>query len=79
MTGAPEQKEKGKPGRKTGHEDNMTLEEAKRQILPGRYRHFKGKEYEVLDIAQHSETEEPMVVCLPALYPRQPRRTLCGL
>ena len=45
----------------------MTLEEAKRQILPGRYRHFKGKEYEVLDIAQHSETEEPMVV-YRALY-----------
>lgn len=40
----------------------MTLEEAKRLILPGRYRHFKGNEYEVLDIARHSETEEPMVV-----------------
>ena len=45
----------------------MTLEEAKRQIPPGRYRHFKGNEYEVLDIAQHSETEEPMVV-YRALY-----------
>ena len=47
----------------------MTLEEAKRQIPPGRYRHFKGNEYEVLDIAQHSETEEPMVV-YRALYGR---------
>ena len=27
-------------------------------IKPGRYRHFKGKEYEVLGVARHSETEE---------------------
>ena len=33
----------------------------------GRYRHFKGKEYEVIDIAYHSETQEPMVV-YRALY-----------
>lgn len=31
-------------------------------IPPGRYRHYKGKEYEVLGIASHSETLEPMVV-----------------
>ena len=31
-------------------------------IKPGRYRHFKGREYEVLYIAKHSETEEEMVV-----------------
>ena len=36
-------------------------------IKPGRYRHFKGKEYEVLDIATHSETREEMVV-YRALY-----------
>ena len=36
-------------------------------IRPGRYRHFKGNEYEVLFLAQHSETEEPMVV-YRALY-----------
>ena len=36
-------------------------------IKPGRYRHFKGKEYEVLGIASHSETLEPMVV-YRALY-----------
>ena len=29
---------------------------------PGRYRHFKGNEYEVLYTAKHSETLEPMVV-----------------
>lgn len=34
---------------------------------PGRYRHFKGGEYELLYIAKHSETEEPMVV-YQALY-----------
>ena len=31
-------------------------------IKPGRYRHFKGKEYEVIGVAKHSETEEDMVV-----------------
>lgn len=36
-------------------------------IKPGRYRHFKGKEYQVLGIAAHSETMEPMVV-YRALY-----------
>lgn len=34
---------------------------------PGKYRHFKGKEYRVLGIASHSETLEPMVV-YQALY-----------
>ena len=33
----------------------------------GKYRHFKGKEYELLGIAAHSETLEPMVV-YRALY-----------
>ncbi len=37
------------------------------EIKRGRYRHFKGNEYEVLDIATHSETLEPMVV-YRALY-----------
>ena len=37
------------------------------EIAPGRYRHFKGNEYEVLFLAKHSETEEPMVV-YRALY-----------
>ncbi|GAB6182234.1 DUF1653 domain-containing protein [Desulfotomaculum defluvii] len=31
-------------------------------IRPGRYKHFKGNYYEVLYLAKHSETEEPMVV-----------------
>ena len=36
-------------------------------IRPGRYRHYKGSEYEVLCTAKHSETEELMVV-YKALY-----------
>ena len=42
-----------------------TYEEAVASIRPGRYRHFKGKEYEVIGIARHSETEEAMVVYRP--------------
>jgi len=37
------------------------------EIKIGRYRHFKGNEYEVLHLAWHSETEEEMVV-YRALY-----------
>lgn len=37
-------------------------------IKPGRYRHFKGKEYEVLGVARHSETEEEELVVYRALY-----------
>jgi len=28
----------------------------------GRYRHYKGKEYTVIGVARHSETEEELVV-----------------
>ena len=31
-------------------------------LEPGRYRHYKGQEYQVLGVARHSETEEEMVV-----------------
>lgn len=36
-------------------------------IQPGRYRHYKGNDYEVLGVARHSETEEEVVV-YRALY-----------
>jgi cyclomaltodextrinase len=36
-------------------------------IQAGRYRHYKGNEYEVIGIARHSETLEAMVV-YRALY-----------
>ncbi len=45
----------------------MGFDEALASISPGRYRHFKGNEYEVIAVARHSETEEPMVV-YRALY-----------
>jgi hypothetical protein len=34
---------------------------------PGRYRHYKGRDYRVLGVARHSETLEPLVV-YQALY-----------
>ena len=37
------------------------------ELRPGRYRHFKGKDYELLGTAVHSETGEPMAV-YRALY-----------
>lgn len=36
-------------------------------IEPGRYRHYKGRDYEVIGTARHSETEEEFVV-YRALY-----------
>lgn len=39
-------------------------------LQPGRYRHYKGNFYEVIDVARHSETEELLVVyrCLYGDY-----------
>ena len=37
------------------------------ELKTGTYRHFKGMEYELIGIAKHSETLEPMVV-YRALY-----------
>ena len=31
-------------------------------VIGGKYRHFKGRNYEVVGVAKHSETEELMVV-----------------
>ena len=41
--------------------DLPPLPEAK----PGRYRHYKGGEYEVIAVARHSETLEPLVLYRP--------------
>lgn len=38
----------------------------------GKYRHYKGKDYEVIGVAKHSETMEDLVVYRPlyeTLYP----------
>lgn len=48
-------------------EGRTAFEAAVAAIPPGRYRHFKGGEYEVLHVARHSETGEAMVV-YRALY-----------
>jgi len=39
-------------------------------LPPGRYRHFKGRDYQVLGLATHSETNETLVVyrCLYGNY-----------
>ena len=37
------------------------------QVQPGLYRHYKGPHYRVFAVAQHSETQEPVVV-YQALY-----------
>lgn len=37
------------------------------ELAPGRYRHYKGHDYEVVAVARHSETLEPVVV-YRALY-----------
>lgn len=37
------------------------------EVKPGRYRHYKGNEYEVIGTARHSENEEEYVV-YRALY-----------
>ncbi len=49
-----------------GEHDRYVMEK-RLPPLPGRYRHFKGSEYQMLAIAKHSETQEPMVV-YQALY-----------
>ena len=36
--------------------------DATSDVRPGRYRHYKGKEYRVLHVARHSETLELLVV-----------------
>jgi len=41
------------------------------KLAPGIYKHYKGNLYEVMGVAQHSETEEMMAV-YKTLYGDQP-------
>ncbi|MEX2474520.1 DUF1653 domain-containing protein [Marinobacter sp.] len=46
------------------------MTDKKPELRPGRYRHYKGKDYQVIGVARHSETEEKLVVyrCLYGDY-----------
>ena len=48
-----------------------SLEVMEKELKPGKYKHFRGGDYQVIDVAIHSETEELMVVYLP-LYGDNP-------
>jgi hypothetical protein len=39
-------------------------------VEPGRYRHFKGGEYEVLSVGRHTETDELVVVYVSVADPK---------
>jgi hypothetical protein len=39
-----------------------TIPHPHESLPPGRYRHYKGRDYEVFGVARHSETEEYLVV-----------------
>lgn len=43
--------------------------EAAQTLTPGKYRHFKGNEYQVLSVARHSETLEELVVYESSAHP----------
>lgn len=40
-------------------------------LQPGRYRHYKGKDYEVIGVARHSEDESLLVVYRPLYGERE--------
>lgn len=46
------------------------MTDKKPELRPGRYRHYKGMDYQVMGVARHSETEEKLVVyrCLYGDY-----------
>ncbi len=38
------------------------MPESRRELIPGVYRHYRGRTYELIGAATHSETEEALVV-----------------
>jgi hypothetical protein len=67
VTEKPEKPEKPE---KTEKAENEVKELTPQEITPGRYRHFKGNEYEVYGFAKDSETGEKMVI-YQAMYGEQ--------
>lgn len=47
-----------------------------KKVTPRKYRHFKGKEYEVIGVARHSETRERLVVYRQLYQSNFPKGTL---
>lgn len=47
-----------------------------KQVKLGKHRHFKGKMYEVIGVARHSETLEKLVVYRQLYKSRLPKGTL---
>lgn len=43
-------------------EKNIRSVMENKMIKLGKYKHYKGKEYDVIDVARHSETLEKMVI-----------------
>ena len=53
----------GKPKHRTSNRPFRTRDNPGMTSIPtGRYRHYKGQDYEVIGVARHSETEEELVV-----------------
>lgn len=59
---------------KTGIINNLSQSNKDVGIYPGIYKHFKGKNYKVICICEHTETSEKMVV-YQALY--EPYKIYC--
>ena len=59
--GQPPEGAGGRPSAAAADDDLPPLPPAE----PGRYRHYKGGEYELVGVARHSETLEPLVVYRP--------------
>jgi hypothetical protein len=43
-------------------QDNLDKIPEPPELVKGRYRHYKGNEYEVIGVAFHTETLEPLVI-----------------
>jgi hypothetical protein len=46
------------------------MNNSQKEIKPGKYKHYKGKDYQVIGVAQHSEDGNHVVVYKP-LYGEQ--------